>query len=119
MGSIRQGAGVVAGYFKGSPGEIGSFPTIRRRIFAPTVKKQPMTALRGPGECGPVTRIASPASAGTRSRPGFWMATSGAGIGWIKPRRTTTSTAPIQSAPAPITASPAAVETDNSMRRAP
>jgi hypothetical protein len=49
------------------------------------------------------------------------MATSGAGIGWIRPRRTTTSTEPIQSAPAPITASPAAVESDNnvSMRRAP
>ncbi len=35
-----------------------TLPAIRRRIFAPTVKKQPITADRSPGERGPVTRIA-------------------------------------------------------------
>ena len=57
-GGIRQDARVVAGHFQGSPGEIDALQTVRLRIFAPTVKKQPKTADRGPGECGPVTRIA-------------------------------------------------------------
>src|SRR5215831_19652273 len=55
---IRQDARVVAGHFQGSPGEISAFQTVRRRIFATTVNKQPMTADRGPSECRPVTGIA-------------------------------------------------------------
>ena len=51
-------ARVVAGYLKGSPGEIGVLQAVRSRIFAPIVKKQPKTADRGPGERRPVTRIA-------------------------------------------------------------
>ena len=58
QGGIRQDARVVAGHFQGSPGEIGALQAVSRRIFAPIVKKQPITAERGPGEGGPVTRIA-------------------------------------------------------------
>src|SRR5215471_13766941 len=53
---IRQNARVVAGHFKGSPGEIGALQSVRLPIFAPTVPKQPKTAVRGPGEGGLVTR---------------------------------------------------------------
>src|SRR5437762_296694 len=57
-GDIRQDDRVVAGHLQGSPGEIGALHAVRRRIFAPTVRKQPNTAVRGPGECGPVTWLA-------------------------------------------------------------
>jgi len=57
-GGIRQDARVVAGHFQSSPGKIGALQTICPRIFAPTVKKQPKTASRGPGEGGAVARIA-------------------------------------------------------------
>ena len=58
FGGIRQDPRIVAGHFQGSPREIGALQTIRLPIFAPTVKKQPKTAERGPGECRPVMRIA-------------------------------------------------------------
>ena len=59
MGGIRQDARVVAGHLQSSPGETGAFQAIRLHIFAPTVEKQSKTALRCPGECGPVARIAA------------------------------------------------------------
>src|SRR5690242_16407966 len=55
---IHQDSRIVTGHLQGSPGEIGSLQTARRRFFAPTVPKQPKTAVRGPGECGSITRIA-------------------------------------------------------------
>jgi hypothetical protein len=58
LGGICQDARVVAGHFQGSPGEIGALQTVHLRIFAPTVTDQPITAECGPGECGPLTRIA-------------------------------------------------------------
>ena len=58
MGGIREDARVVAGHFQGPPGEIDALPTVRLRIFAPAVKKQPIAADRRPGECRPVMRIA-------------------------------------------------------------
>jgi hypothetical protein len=58
LGSIREDARVVARHFEGSPGEINTLQTVRRRIVAATVKKQPKTAIRGPGEREPVTRVA-------------------------------------------------------------
>jgi hypothetical protein len=58
VGGFGQDDRVVAGDFQGSPGEIGTLKTICLPIFAPTVKKQPKTADRGPDEGGPVTRIA-------------------------------------------------------------
>src|SRR5215470_14134504 len=59
LGSIRQDARVVTRHFEGSPGEINALQTVRLRIAAATVKKEPKTAIRGPGERGPVTRVAS------------------------------------------------------------
>src|SRR5580704_13487040 len=58
VGGIRQDDRVVAGYFEGSPCEIGTFQTVRFPVLAPTVEKQPMTEERTPGEGWPVTRIA-------------------------------------------------------------
>src|SRR5271157_3248199 len=58
LGGIGQDARVVADHFQGSPREIGALQTVRRPVFAPAVMKQPITAIRGPGECGSVTRIA-------------------------------------------------------------
>ena len=58
QGGIRHGARVVAGHFEGPPREIGALPAVRRGIFAPTVKKEPMTAEPGPGECRSVMRVA-------------------------------------------------------------
>ena len=55
---VHQDARVVAGHFQGSPRESGALQTVRLPIFAPTVEKQSMTVVRGPGECGPKTRIA-------------------------------------------------------------
>src|SRR5438046_2724201 len=57
LGGVRQDGRVVAGYLQRSPSEIGALQAIRRRIFAPTVLKQPKTAKRGPGERWSVTRI--------------------------------------------------------------
>ena len=51
LGGIRQDARVVAGHFQCSPGKIDALRTVRLPI-------QPITADRGQGECGPVTRIA-------------------------------------------------------------
>src|SRR6516164_3645613 len=58
VAGIRQDAWVLAGHFKGSPREIGALRTIRLRIFAATVQKQPDAACRSPGERGSVARIA-------------------------------------------------------------
>src|SRR6516162_1024885 len=55
----RQGTGIVAGHFQGSPRKIGALQSGRRRIIlAAIVNKQPITAECGPGEGRPVTRIA-------------------------------------------------------------
>src|SRR5215471_7384150 len=56
-GGIRQDSRIVTCYLEGSPGEISTLTTVRRRIFAPIVVYQPLAAGRGPGECRPVTRI--------------------------------------------------------------
>jgi len=55
---IRQDARIVAGHFQRAPCEIGALQTVRRRVLAPAVDNQPHTADRGPGEGGPVPRIA-------------------------------------------------------------
>ena len=57
LGSIRQNARVLARHFESSPGEINTLQAVHRWIVAPTVKNQPKTAISGPGECGPVTRV--------------------------------------------------------------
>jgi len=58
LGGVREGARVVASHFQGSPREIGALQSVRPPVFAPVVNKQPITAIRCPGECGPVMRIA-------------------------------------------------------------
>src|SRR5215831_2025734 len=58
LGGMRQDARLVAGRFQGSPGEVNALQTDCRPVFAPAVMKQPITAIRGPAECGSVTRIA-------------------------------------------------------------
>src|SRR5215471_1529315 len=58
LGSIREDARVVARDFEGSPGEINTLHAMRQRIIATPVEKQPETAIRGPGERGPVTWVA-------------------------------------------------------------
>ena len=55
---IRQDARIIASYFEGAPGEICALQTVRLRMFAATVSKQPQTTDRGPGERWPVSRIA-------------------------------------------------------------
>src|ERR1700730_13312460 len=57
-GGIRQDSRVVTGHFQGSPCEISALQTVHLRIFAPTVHKQAITAVSGPGERRAVTRIA-------------------------------------------------------------
>jgi hypothetical protein len=46
VGGIRQDAGIVAGQFEGSPGEIDALATVYLRIFA---LKHPITAECRPG----------------------------------------------------------------------
>src|SRR5271170_7224058 len=58
LSGIRQDPWVIASYFESSPGEIGALQTVRLRIFAPTVSKQPKTTDRTPGQRRTVTRIA-------------------------------------------------------------
>src|SRR5215472_9780301 len=58
MGCIREDARIVARHFQGLPCELGALQAVRLPIFAAIVTKQPKTALRGPGERGPVTRVA-------------------------------------------------------------
>src|SRR5215469_6023641 len=47
-GGIRQDNRVVTGHLEGSPCEIGTLPTERRRILASIVVYQPLAAGRGP-----------------------------------------------------------------------
>ena len=58
LGGIRQRARIVPGHLEGSSGEVGALQAVDRRRIAATVEKQPVTAKRGPGESGPVARIA-------------------------------------------------------------
>src|SRR5215469_6571463 len=58
LGGIRQSARIISGKLEGSSGEIDTLPTVDRRSIAPTVKEQPITAERGPGESGTILRIA-------------------------------------------------------------
>ena len=58
VGGIRQDSRVVTGHLHGAPCVFGALQAVRRWIFAPAVKQQPVTAERRPGERGPVMRIA-------------------------------------------------------------
>src|SRR6516165_4781777 len=57
LGGIRQSARIVSGNLEGSSGEIDTLHTVDRGGIAPTVKEQPITAERGPGESGAIVRI--------------------------------------------------------------
>src|ERR1700756_2273636 len=55
---IRKDARIIARHLQSPPGKIGTLMRIRLGIIAPTVLAKPKAAYRGPGEGGPVTRIA-------------------------------------------------------------
>ena len=74
LGGIRQDARVVAGRFQGSPGEVNALQTVCRPVFAPAVMKQPIAAIRGPGECGSYRGSRSIACSIRRSASGIWRA---------------------------------------------
>src|SRR5271156_5616858 len=58
QGGIHEDTRIVATHLQGSPRETGALEPVPLPVFAPIGKNQPNTADRGPGECGPVTRIA-------------------------------------------------------------
>jgi len=56
-GGIGQDSRILTCYLEGSPREISTLQTVRRRILAPIVVHQPLAAGRGPGERRPITWI--------------------------------------------------------------